>query len=66
MLIFRKAIVFFSETSIIQYSVSNYSHQLYSKTSDLLHLIAESVYPFTNLSLFSTPLIPGTLLMYLE
>ena len=32
---------------------------LYFRSSDLIHLIADSLYPFNNLSLFPPPLAPG-------
>lgn len=54
---------------IICYSLSNFNYTvqvlsttdtvLYIRPSDLIHLIAEILYLFTNLFLFLTPPVPG-------
>ena len=56
------------EISVIQHGVINYGHHVIhwrsdssseSSESDLIHLLTEDVYPFTNLSLFPPASGPG-------
>ena len=61
---FLVRICFTQQILIVQYCVINYSHHFLHNSSDLIHLITENLYPFTNAFLFPPPPNPWQPLFY--
>lgn len=57
--LWRKHLCFTLSKFQLWYHVVNHNTPLHIRVSDLIHLIIESLLPFTNLSLFPLPPAPG-------